>query len=424
MEEQKESQRQLQEKQRAATQLLIEARAKQRAEAKEKKKINVNGIPSGSCTKEQEVETQDMEKAASMMPIDAASKAKLKVEKLRRRLEKEERRVAKAEARASRLKVGANEDKTEGQAPGTCTMIKKRRRSESVASETRVKGEEAPVFMAEAVPLLESEAATALQQDHQVSVKKEENVTEDGHVDFLSQEHKTNVPSTITHDLLTPTSQPSMSEASELEAERTSLQSAAHLLGSPSNSAQPYEQTPNPEEPQGFNIDQSSISSSIFVLSSSSSPLSLCTDSEDDSTSSDGSTTSSSPSGPESRSSKRIQPDKVPPPKRHQSRTICRNFLQSGRCKKGNGCSFRHELPKRGGRSERRKQGKRESKKQRVGLYQRVSRGALYPFLICLDTYGRLTFHIARRAREAKGKGGESRRRSEEGEVRARDSPS
>ena len=372
MEEQKESQRQLQEKQRAATQLLIEARAKQRAEVKEKKKINVNGIPSGSCT-EQKAEPHDSDKSASMVPNDAATKAKLKVEKLRRRLEKEERRVAKAEARAIRLRVEVKDDKAESLAPRISTVVKKRKRSESVTSEKSLEGKETQETRPEVVTPLETEAATAPQQDNKVSIKKEENEIESTHTEMLSLEHKTDVPSTITHDPLTPTSQPSISEASEPEPERTSVQSAAQPLTNPSNSAQPHDQMPNPEVQHGFNIDQSSVSSSISLSSSPSSSLSLSTDSEDDSTSSDGSTTSSSRSGPESRSTKRSRPDKVPPPRRRQNRTICRNFLQNGRCRKGDGCRFRHELPERGSRPERRKQGKREGKKQRVGLYQRVS---------------------------------------------------
>lgn len=373
MEEQKESQRQLQEKQRAGTQQLIDTRAKQRADVKEKKKINVNGIPNGSSTKEQKVGLQETDKAASITPNDAAAKAKLKVEKLRRRLEKEERRVAKAEARALRLKVEATDDNAESLAPGTSTIVKKRKRSDSVACEKRVKREEAQEIKREITAPLEAEPATAPQQDHKVSIKNEENELESEHTEILSLEHKIPMPSTITRDPLTPTSQPSISEASEPEPERTSVQSAAQPLASPSSSAQPHVQMPNPKEQHGFNIDQSSLSSSISMssLSSSSSPS---TDSEDDSTSSDGSTTSSSPSGPESRSTKRTQPEKVTQPRRRQSRIICRHFLHNGRCRKGDGCRFRHELPERGSRPERRKQVKREGKRQRIALYQRVSR--------------------------------------------------
>lgn len=403
MEEQKESQRQLQEKQRAATQLLIEARTKQRAEVKEKKNVNVDEIPSGQCTREHKVEPQETDKAGSIVPNDAAAKAKIKVEKLRRRLEKEERRVAKAEARASRLKAEVNDDKVEGIAPSNTVVVKKRKRSESVISDNGVKREEAHEIMPEVVAPLETDAATAPQQEHKFFIRKEENETGRGHAELLSLEHKAQVPLNSTHDPLTPTSQPSISEASEPEPERTSVQSAAQPLTSPADSAQPHDQIPNLEEQLGFNADRSSVTSGISVSSSSSSSLSLSTDSEDDPTSSEGST-SSSPSGPESRSTKRTQPEKVPPPRRRQNSVICRHFLQKSHCRKGDGCRFRHELPERGSRPERRKQGKREGKKQRIGLYQRVSWVVLYLFLVCMDEYVRLTAQIARGTGERGGR--------------------
>ncbi|MCJ1469275.1 hypothetical protein MMC07_007908 [Pseudocyphellaria aurata] len=372
MDEQKESLRQLQENQRAATQLLIEARAKQKAEGKEKKKSNIHGTPNGSCTKEQKLEPQETDKEASIAPNDVAAKAKLKVEKLRRRLEKEERRVAKAEARASRLKIEANDSKAKRPAPGTSEPVKKRKRSESVASGKGENGEEAREIKPDVVALPETEAASAPQQGHETTIKKEDNNIESGRTEFHSLEHKAHVLSTISHDPLTPTSQPSVSEASEPEPERTSVQPSAQPSTNRSDSAQPHEQMPNSEEQHGFHNDQSYISSNISLSSSSSSSLSLSADSDDESTSSEGSTSSSSPSGPESRSIKQTQPDKVSPPKRRHGRLICRYFLQNGHCRKGDGCRFRHELPERGSRLERRTQGKREGKKPRIGLYQRL----------------------------------------------------
>lgn len=387
MEEQKESQRQLQEKQHAATQLLIEARAKQRADVKEKKKRNIDVIPGGSGTKEQKVEPQKTDKEASVVPNDAAAKAKLKVEKLRKRLEKEERRVAKAEAKASRLKVKANDNNPESLASGTSAVVNKRKRSESIKSE---KAEEAQEINPEVLAPLETESAIAPQQDHTICIKNEEIKTEGAHAELLSLEYKAHVPSNTTHDPLTPTSQPSISEANYPEPGQNSIQSAAQPLTSLSSSAQPHDQMPNLVEQHGFNIDQS-VPSDISLSSSSSSSLSLSTDSEDESTSSDGSTTSSSPSRPESRSIECTQPHQMPPPRRRQSRIVCRHFLQKGCCRKGDRCRFRHELPERGSRPEKRKQGKREGKKQRIGLFQRVSRVILYPFLACVDVREMLT---------------------------------
>ena len=359
MEEQKESQRQLQEKQHAATQLLIEARAKQRADAKEKKKKTIDVVPGGSGTKEQKVEPQKSDKEASVVPNDAAAKAKLKVQKLRKQLEKEERRVAKAEAKASRLKFKANDNNPESLTSGASAVVNKRKRSESVKSE---KAEEAQEIGPEIVAPLETESAIAPQPDHKICIKNEEIKTERVHAELLSLEYNAHVPSNTTHDPLTPTSQPSIPEANDPEAGQNSVQSAA----------QPHDQMSNLVEQHGFKIDQS-VPSDISVSSSSSSSLSLSTDSEDESTSSDGSNTSSSPSRPESRSIECTQPHEMPPPRRRPSRAVCRYFLQNGCCKKGDRCRYRHELPERGSRPEKRKQGKREGKKQRIGLFQRVS---------------------------------------------------
>ena len=110
-------------------------------------------------------------------------------------------------------------------------------------------------------------------------------------------------------------------------------------------------------------------------LSEGSSDISS-SDEDDDSTSSEGSS-SSSDDAPETAPSKRDGPVRVPPPKREnpnaKDRNICRHFLKSGRCPRGEKCRFRHELPeKRRGPPLERKSKVGERKKERKGLYQRV----------------------------------------------------
>ena len=78
----------------------------------------------------------------------------------------------------------------------------------------------------------------------------------------------------------------------------------------------------------------------------------------DDETSSSGSDTlsddsesdSDSDGAPEELTSKRTQPDRVPPPPRvdpRKSKKICHQFAKTGRCNKGDQCRFLHERPER-----------------------------------------------------------------------------
>lgn len=82
-------------------------------------------------------------------------------------------------------------------------------------------------------------------------------------------------------------------------------------------------------------------------------------DSEDEDTSSSGTSSggsseesdAASNSAPESRSTKRTAPDRVPPPPRltpvtnHTSDNVCRSMLKTGQCKHGKKCRYSHELP-------------------------------------------------------------------------------
>ncbi|KAL4951320.1 hypothetical protein BDW69DRAFT_170377 [Aspergillus filifer] len=79
-------------------------------------------------------------------------------------------------------------------------------------------------------------------------------------------------------------------------------------------------------------------------------------DSSDDSdwTSSSGSDSSSDSdesddddAPPESATSRREGPERVPPPARDEKKRICRHFARSGRCPRGKSCKFVHEKPER-----------------------------------------------------------------------------
>ncbi|KAL8791031.1 MAG: hypothetical protein Q9213_000238 [Squamulea squamosa] len=74
---------------------------------------------------------------------------------------------------------------------------------------------------------------------------------------------------------------------------------------------------------------------------------------DDDDTSSSGSSSSRSGSdveGPETASSRPNGPRKVPPPRKlnRQEKAVCRDFLNTGRCRRGKRCRWRHALPERG----------------------------------------------------------------------------
>ena len=101
--------------------------------------------------------------------------------------------------------------------------------------------------------------------------------------------------------------------------------------------------------------------------------------SDDNDTSSSGS--SSEGVGPAETSSKQRGIGHFMPEKSTKQRAICNEFLQKGRCPRGNECQYRHELPERGtGSMHFAKQknqgwdsGSREIRGERLSLYQRVS---------------------------------------------------
>ncbi|CAG8053085.1 unnamed protein product [Penicillium salamii] len=93
-------------------------------------------------------------------------------------------------------------------------------------------------------------------------------------------------------------------------------------------------------------------------------------------TSSDGSDSDSeahsdSDSAPEQASSRRTGPERVPPPPRQSKvKSICRYF-SSGKCRKGDQCTFLHDTAEGGPKAKPEKKAEKETR--RKGLYQAVS---------------------------------------------------
>lgn len=244
------------------------------------------------------------------------------MEKLRKRLEKEEKRIAKAEATTSKEKVELITEVSKTDISALGNEIKKRKRSDSGAS-GNAKIEDTNLIK----PQLQEAAG-------------------------------------IVPDPLTPTSQPALADE-----ERDTPPKA---LNAADTDGQEYSSTRHegdgPSLPEVYRSIQDS-SVSMSDLSSDTTSIK-----SEDSTSSSG---SSSDDAPDEAFTKRNRPERVAPLKRAEPKQICRDFLHNGLCKRGTRCKFLHELPERGRRGTGAQEVKRaEGKKERVGLYQRVSHQA------------------------------------------------
>lgn len=352
--------------------------AKQNAVAKAKEKVATQATRKAELKDKREtdakielgIKNEDV-KENSPIPNDPAEKAKLKMEKLQRRLEKVEKRAARAAAEVSKLKAEASQYEEANQIKTELPKSIKMENDEGLEVAT--------------IPTqnlgLEIESGA-------ISIKQE-NIDDFGHTNgelsLSGDQVKEAVEaadelSRISSDLLTPTSQPCIPSSIELKQERE----AATTPGVPGMQAvgglELRKDGPgdlaNPTSLQKPEDGETRINVSVSTLSSSSSTSSM-TESEDAS-SSDGSTSSSALSSvPDSRPSKRVDVDRVAPPKRAQKKAICRNFLHHGRCRKGEACTFRHELPDRGTQGERHHQRvpkpiPGEDGRKRIGLFQRV----------------------------------------------------
>ena len=292
-----------------------------------------------------------------------AAKAQSKLEKLRKRLEKEEKRIAKAQAKAAKLErnavisaeVSIPSNAREEQKPisesDVVNGIKFNDKIECLASSSNME----PV-------LLQDTNGSSAEQDT-VDIGKD--VALEAPVSFT----KSTAEAVTAPNPLTPISQPSISDLDPAAVPN-------HLSnGDPDRSPEPVEVAFHPSAPSAPSEDVETEEDSSVSTSLSSSDISTSFEDDDDSTSSSGG--SSSPDdAPEIVTSKRTAPDKVPAPKREKpkSKDICRAFLKNGRCFRGDNCKFRHELPEHGRQSKADRQMKAyEPKKERKGLYQRVS---------------------------------------------------
>ena len=258
------------------------------------------------------------------MSEDVAAKSKRKVKKLRRQLEKEEKRIAKAEAQATKDKVVLRTEMDKTDMSALDDQNKKRKHSDSGGS------------------------GNGNIDAHLVKAKP--------------QEAASSVPGPLT-----PTSQPALADD-----ERNFPPKACNADDNPGQ----VDPSPGQEgdETSLPNMAQSIQGSSVPMSDSSSDPSSI--DSEDN-TSSSGSSSNrdTDDEAPEETSIKRNGPERVAPPKRAKPKHKCREFLHKGLCKRGSRCKYLHELPERGSRGAVSQEVKRaEGRKERIGLYQRVSR--------------------------------------------------
>ena len=325
-----------------------------------------------------EINCEGKYKGKTLTTNGRAEKAKLKAEKLQEQLRKVEKRAARAAAKAEKLKAEA------------CQHEEANRIKMPSKVSTKVEGHESLETVKIPTPNRGSEVACTT-----ISLKEEnlERSGPGGGEMVLSSVSHTEVGDGVPDsqgklpDPLTPTSQPCIQGSLELVQEHETATKGADLPGQGSDLFGPHKDdldslidSANPQKPQQIAAESSF---SLPTSPSPSSPTLSETDSDDETTSSDGSTSSASSSAaPDSQPSKRIKPDRVPPPRRGKKKTICRGFLRSGRCKKGDTCGFRHKLPHRmkiGGRQNGRMENpiQEESKRRGIGLFQRVRYWAL-----------------------------------------------
>ena len=337
-----ELKRQRQEAQRIAFLERREAQERQRAEAaqraKEKSEADQEQRREGKKPKDSE---------------EAAAKAKRKVEKLRKQLEREERRAAKAEARASKqkLRVDADQGSIEEELP------------------------EAPQGQA-TDPILAELGQPPAQSGNETDVKMEPMAETKAAIHDVALDTSPGQAQETVHivpDPLTPTSQPpAPDEVPDTLLSTLEDKGVQSDVGHPTGHPTGLDRVKGGEHSPPM-IDKASLDSSVSMSDSSSD---ITSTESADITSSSGSSSSDSTSeddGPDQASSRRNGPEKVAPPPHAKPRQICRDFLRHGRCKRGPGCKFLHELPEKGSHSNRKKEGQRaEARVARVGLHQRV----------------------------------------------------
>ena len=293
-------------------------------------KVQENHKSEAGKDKRQNTEAEKQQKRTGTPSEDVAAKSKRKIEKLRKQLEKEEKRIAKAQAHASKDKI---EHKTEIDNIDVSALDdkdKERKRSSSRGS-----------------------GNVEIEDTNQMKPKLQE-------------------AASMVPDPLTPTSQPALTDEEQYPLPKP-LNADDHINSSTGQ---------DDDEASSSELDRSIHESSISTTESGSDSTS--TDSEDSTSSSGSSSEGNSDDGaPDETSIKRDRPERVAPPKRGKSKRICRAFLHKGSCKRGSYCKYLHELPERGRREVISQEVKRaEGRKERVGLYQRVSHHAQLKILL------------------------------------------
>ena len=294
----------------------------QKAQEKHKSEVRKGKRPKTKADKQQ--------KRAGTPSEDVAAKSKRKIEKLRKQLEKEEKRIAKAQAHASKDKIEIKTETDNIDVSALDNEDKERKRSCSRGS-----------------------GNVEIEDTNQMKPKLQE-------------------AATIVPDPLTPTSQPASADEEQHPLPKA-LDADDHVNASTGQD----DHEASSSQPDG-SIHESSISTS--ESGSDSTP----TDSEDSTSSSGSSSEGNSDDGaPDETSIKRDRPEGVAPPKRGKSKRICRVFLHKGSCNRGSCCKFLHELPERGRREVISQEVKKaEGRKERVGLFQRVSHHAQLEILL------------------------------------------
>ncbi|KAL8879995.1 MAG: hypothetical protein Q9192_008116 [Flavoplaca navasiana] len=310
----------------AARRAEKEEQSRKDLEEREEKKRAAKLLERQKRTLEKDKQANEQDKQ------DAAAKAKLKVEKLRKRLEKEERRIAKSEAKSlKRSKVETDE--------------------EPIPEAKRLKRDASPDGN-KSVPFV-----TALGASNDLDERSKNNTEVD--------------TSNPIPDPLTPTSQPAIPDSEIKPDFKLNQHSSDSKNPQPTMTNGAANQAGTKlEVHQNGNVNSTLPTDSTCV----SSDETLEDDEEDDDTSSSGPSSSESESDtedPEPVSSRSKGPQKVRPPKRvdRQEKAVCRDFLKTGRCRRGKRCRWRHALPERG----RRKQEEETPfRVERKSLHQRL----------------------------------------------------
>ncbi|KAN0086843.1 hypothetical protein V8E54_000531 [Elaphomyces granulatus] len=305
-------------KKRYPTQARIEEKKKALEEAK--KARNQQKEPQSVKHRRQQKETRAQKEREKLEhkgqqnhtsdAMDAAEKAKLKAEKLRRKLVREEKRVAKAEADAerARLKAEALQQDSHG--------------SNAVRR---------PEFSPDTLQVV----AVATSSD------------DGGHLD--EHEEKSVPPLTDGHAVLEEPQEPS---------DRVPLHKTAIPRPAGTGELQLDVALSTPLSEPTDSSDETSSNGSDASSPLSSSSLSDTGDSDGD-------------SPPEEASSHRDGPQRVAPPPREgkKSKKLCHHFARKGRCSRGDRCRFLHELPDGGSRT-RPAEKKGHEKTTKKGLLQ------------------------------------------------------